>query len=272
VAAIKGRLATSRYQVYAKTSLAHAGAARAWGGAVPLCVRDGQFTLRNPANAPCKDSYAVPFATVETGGKPSWTMTFNDNPPFKSLSEAQLAGVKRLLRDNGGKIAKIDGKPDKSVQVPLDTFRKRMRLSERATNEDLFDALETEALKVTAPAGYAVCNDTDEELWAAQGIGSGKTLTTRGWWKIAAGACAKTITEPLKADKIFLLVEKKAGAPLVTGMTRLCVTGPEFEIKGQGRCKDRGYVEKGFVETSVKGLTGYIARIDEDGLIPIGKR
>jgi uncharacterized membrane protein len=79
------------------------------------------------------------------------------------------------------------------------------------------------------------------------------------------------LTDPLKTDKVYLLVEKKGGAPLVTGMTRLCVTSAEFEIKGQGRCKDRGLTEKGFAETAVKGRAGYIARIDEDGLIPPGK-
>ena len=30
-----------------------------------------------------------------------WTMTFDDDPPLKTLEAAQLAGVKRLLKDNG---------------------------------------------------------------------------------------------------------------------------------------------------------------------------
>ena len=268
--AIKQKLSAKRYHVYAKSALAHMGAARAWGGNVPLCVREGQFALKYKTGAPCKDDgFAMPFAAIDTRGAANWTMTFNDSPAFKSLMEAQLAGVKRLLRDNGAKIAKIDGRTDKTLQGPLNEFRKRMRLSNQATNEDLFDAMETEALKVTAPAGYTVCNDTDELVWIAMASGSGKNLTTRGWWKAGAGACAKIITEALRGDKIWLLVEKKGGQALVTGMTRLCVSTDEFEIKGQGRCKDRGLSERGFIETPIKGLSGYIARIDQDGLIPV---
>ncbi len=101
--ALPQKLKAQSYLVYARSALAYSGPERAWGGSVPLCVKDPQFTLYQKAVAsPCLDDfYAVPFAEVDTHGQPDWTMTFDDDPPLKTLEAAQLAGVKRLLKDNG---------------------------------------------------------------------------------------------------------------------------------------------------------------------------
>lgn len=271
---IKEPLAAKGYYVYARSSLAHSGTSRAWGGTQSLCVKDATFSLRTSlasARCPEDDTFALPFADMDTHREKSWTMTFDDNPALKSLKDAENAGLKRLLRDEGAKIGTIDAKPNKAAEAAMATFRKRLNMNPKASTSDLFDALETEALKTTAPAGYAVCNDTPKAIWVALGLKSKDKWTSRGWWKIGAGGCAKAITEPLATDKIFLLAQTPGGIPIVYGPDKFCTTTVEFDIQGRENCKKRGLVEAGFAQTHVKGLQGFTAHVSENGLVMMPK-
>jgi uncharacterized membrane protein len=273
--AIKERLSAHGYFVYARTSLGHAGQMRAWGGTQKLCVKDADFTLSSPLAAQrcvADDTFDRPFAGVDTHRAKSWAMTFDETPAFASMKDAEAAGLKRLLKDEGAKIGAIDPKPDKATDAALTAFRKRMNMAATATPSDLFDALETEALKTTAPAGYAVCDDSDKPVWAALGEDKGGKFVSRGWWKIAAGGCAKAITEPLAADRIWLLVQTPGGVPIVYGPNKFCTTSVEFEIQGRENCAKRGLVESGFAETKVKGLAGFTAHINDKGLLLPAKK
>jgi uncharacterized membrane protein len=272
--AIKGPLASKGYYVFARSSLAHSGTSRAWGGSQNLCVKDATFALRtalSAARCPEDDTFALPFATVDTHREKSWAMTFDESPAFKTLKDSETAGMKRLLRDQGAKIGAIDAKPDKAAEAALAAFRKRLNMNPKASTSDLFDALETEALKTTAPAGYAVCNDTSKAIWVALGLKTADKWSSRGWWKIGAGGCAKAITEALKTDVVYLLAQTPGGIPIVYGPQKFCTTNVEFDIQGRENCKKRGLVETGFAETRVKGLQGYTAHVSENGLIVMPK-
>ncbi|MBV8977864.1 MAG: DUF1036 domain-containing protein [Alphaproteobacteria bacterium] len=273
--ALHERLKAKGYFVYARTSLAHQGAMRNWGGTQKLCVKDADFTLTVPFAAmrcPADDTFDRPFAGVETRGARSWAMTFDDQPSFATLKDAEAAGLKRLLRDTGAKIGAIDPKPDKSADAALAAFRKRLNMKADATPQDLFDALETEALKTSAPQGYAICDDADKPVWVALGENDKGRWRSRGWWKIAAGGCAKAIAEPLAADKIYILVQTPGGIPIATGKAKFCTTNIEFDIQGRENCAKRGLNESGFAETDVKGLAGYTAHVGEQGLLLPKKR
>ncbi len=265
------KLSSQSYLVYARSALAHSGPERAWGGDFPLCVKDGNFILnRRGATANCTgDVFAVPFATVETHNRPDWTMTFDDQPNFGALEAAQLAGVKRLLKDNGYKIAAIDAKPDKATGAALADFRKKMKFAERAGNDELFTALEAEAAKRGgAPQGYTVCNDAGADVVAAVAEPTGADFVTRGWWHIAGHACARMITAPLKSAAVWLSAQKPGGAVTVSGPDQFCITGQEFEIKGRKECAQRGYAQAGFARTPTHGKSGVVVHINENGLIP----
>jgi uncharacterized membrane protein len=269
-AVLTGDLTATAYYVYARSSQAHAGPARAWGGDKQICVKDVNFSIRDPLPAhDCQsDSYfALPFAAIDTHHMKSWTMTLSEDPSIATLDQARVAGLKRLLRDIGYRIASLQGGSDTQADRALAEFRKRLRLSPKASDADLFDALETEALKVTAPAGYAICNDTAKPVAAAIGEKSAGSWTSHGWWKIAAGSCAKAITVPLAAENIYLFVQKIGGPVLVSGQAMFCVADIEFDIEGRSRCKDRGLTETGFAETRVQGVAGYAAHIGEGGLL-----
>jgi uncharacterized membrane protein len=261
--------------VYARTSQAHSGPVRAWGGDPQVCVQDINFTIHVPSSShdcPSDNSYLLPFARIDTRRIPSWTSTLSESPSLASLTEARIAGLKRLLHDLGYPIAAIDGHPDKVAETALADFRKRQNVRPEATAADLFDALETSALKVATPAGYSICNDTAKPIAAALGETTAGNWISHGWWKIVPGSCARAITAPLATDTLYLYVQKVGGPALVSGKDKFCVADIEFDIQGRSRCKDRGLAELGFAATPVKGLSGFAAHVGEAGLVRSARR
>ncbi len=253
--------------VYAHTSQAHDGPAHDWGGTLPLCVKDTDFTLETPAGADrCgkSDAYTVPFRRLEPGGQTDWTTTFTQSPRFATASDASRAGLARLLADLGYHIGTGAGGLDRA----LDKFRVRMKMTADAGTAALFDALETDAMKVAAPAGYSVCNDTNETLWSALAFRRGKAWAARGWWQMEAGACVRALTTALQANHIYLLVERKNGKRIVTGKTEFCIASVAFDIEKRGDCKTRGLTAAGFATTDTRGRSGFTAHVSEDGLLP----
>lgn len=264
----KEPLTAETYLVHARSGVAHSGPPRSWGGAYPVCVKDTNFTIRQAVTPPyCtgEDTFALPFASLDNRGKSVWTMNFDERPAM-SLNEAQLTGVKRLLKDIGYKIDRIDGKPDKATGAALADFRKRMRFAPDAGNAQLFTALEREAGKKIAPSGYTVCNESRGALLVALGQMEGPNPVSRGWWTVQPGACAKAVTTPLNADLVFLLAQKKNGGTVVGGAKKFCTTAAAFEIRGTANCVARGFTESGFAATPTRGLAGYIAHIGPAGL------
>jgi uncharacterized membrane protein len=269
--AIDSPLVGTGYYTYARTSAAHAGPQRAWAGSKQFCTLDSNFKLSTPWSATrCQEDEAtmLPFARIETKSQALWAMTFTESKEIATVDAARIAGLKRLLRDNGMKIARLDGKPDKQTEDALNSFRRRMKIPPNAATRDTFDALETEALKSAAPAGYSICNDTDGVVWAAMALPLGRDWMTRGWWKVPAGTCAKAMTQPLNIDRVFLHAEKHGNNMLVSGPERFCLTNIEFEIQGRRNCAKRKLNEVGFAATATKGLSGYTAHIGNQGLLP----
>lgn len=266
--AIAKPLTSPPYYVYARSSRSHSGPTRAWGGATGLCVKHGNFTLTGPAGARCADgdAFDVPFSEITTKGKSDFTETLTERPSLATPDQARIAGLKRLLSDNGYKVGPIDGNDDKVTEAALYQFRRKARLSRKVSDDDLFKALEKAAAQTAAPAGYSVCNVTNAPFWAAIGLQSGKNWVSRGWWKVPASGCATMIAQPLAAGRIYLLVDRPGKTPLVTGKETFCVTGIAFEIQGRTNCKARGMRERGFAETVTKGKQGFVARVGAGGL------
>jgi len=256
--------------VYARSSRAHSGPARAWGGRIRLCGKEANFAIDVPVGAArcgSDDAFLMPFASVATGHAPSWTTTLTDTQHFATPAAARAAGIARLLGDIGYKVGRDVATNDAARSQALADFRIRMRLPANASDSALFDALESEALKSAAPAGYSVCNDGKAELWAAIALRSSVISVARGWWDVPPGACAKVLTAPLAFDTVYLLAEKHGNNRLASGPTNFCVTDVTFEIYGNARCAARGLIENGFAATNTRGLKGFIAHIGDNGLI-----
>ncbi len=267
----KEPLTAETYLVHARSSLAHSGLPRAWGGSYPVCVKDGNFSIRQGVTQPyctADDTFALPFAPLDNRGRSVWTMNFDEQPALGSLSAAQLAGVKRLLADNGYKVGAVNGKPDKATGAALTDFRGRMHFAPNAGNVELFEALEREARRKNAPSGYTVCNESGDALLVALASDEKGKAVSRGWWTVPRGACAKTITTPLASDAVYLLAQKKGGGTLVGGPQRFCTAATAFEIQGAGNCSARQFAEAGFAQTDTRGRQGFVARVGAAGLKP----
>ena len=257
------------YFLAARTSQAHSGPSHVWGGPLRYCVKNTDFTLRAPLGAQActsDDAFLLPFAAVNAKGAGSWKTTFTESPRIATLDVARAFGVARLLSDIGYKVGLG---ANKTYDEALRKFRARMKLPGKASVDDLFDALETEAMKASAPAGYSICNDGDGDIWAALGLKEGNDWLSRGWWRVVPGACAKAIVDPLSADKMWLFAEKSGQNLLVTGPDKFCVTDIEFETHGRGKCASRGLIEAGFAATNTKGLAGYAAHVGNKGLLAL---
>ncbi|HXL99332.1 MAG TPA: DUF1036 domain-containing protein [Rhizomicrobium sp.] len=259
--------AASFYFLAARTSQAHSGPSHVWGGPLHYCVKDSDFQLRTPLGAQVctvDNAYLLSFAPINAKNAGSWTTTLTESPRITSLEVARALGIARLLADAGYKVGLG---ANKTYDEALKKFRARMKLPEQASIDDLFDALETEAMKASAPAGYSICNDGDADIWAALGLKQGSDWLSRGWWRIAPGACAKAITAPLANDKIWLHAEKSGHNVLVSGPDKFCTTDIEFETHGRDKCTGAGLASAGFAVTNTKGLTGYAAHIGSKGLL-----
>jgi uncharacterized membrane protein len=263
---VDGPLNKPAYFMYAHTSQAHSGPARAWGGSAEICARDTNFSTkaRLPIKAcPGDEFYHRPFAVIDRHGKTSWTTTFTESADIKSLQAAKHAGINRLLEDLGYHV-NVPG--DRARDLALDDFHKRTKLSADATDAELFDALETDAMRAVAPAGYSVCNNTGEALTVAVGIPKGKATDVRGWWQIAHRACSHLTTTPLNADRVYLLAEGKNKRTIVTGSTKLCVSPTQFETASTQCAK--GSSSRGFAVIETHNRAGIVANIGESGLLP----
>ncbi|HEY1962925.1 MAG TPA: DUF1036 domain-containing protein, partial [Rhizomicrobium sp.] len=142
------------YFVYAHTSQAHSGPSRAWGGNVMICARDTNFfqKMKLPIHAcPGSEYYKMPFAVLDRHGKSSWTMTFSEAANLKTLRDAKRAGINRLLEDLGYHV-NVPG--ERARDLAIEDFRRRMKMPADATDADMFAALETQAMRSAAPAGY----------------------------------------------------------------------------------------------------------------------
>lgn len=263
---VQGMLSAPGYFLYARSSQAHNGPARAWGGAIQLCAKDANFSLKTPtASTVCtgNDTFTVPFAQIDTHHMQSWTATLTESTAIRTDDQARAAGIDRLLRDNGFKISSGKDRND-----AINRFKTKMKLASKANIADLFDALETEAMKASSPAGYSICNDTAGEAWVALGFRAGGQSLAAGWWKVPAGACAHALTEPLNQDKVYIHAEGHNKPQLVGGRDTFCVTNITFQITGSADCKKRGLSEAGFTATNTKGRAGYTVHIGNNGLLP----
>jgi len=264
---LQGTLDQPAYFLYARSSRAHAGPARAWGGRIRLCAKETNFAIDVPVGAArcaSDDAFLLPFASVMTGHKASWTATLTEAAQFATPAAARAAGITRLLSDIGYKSTSAP----EGVAQSLTDFRSRMRLSAGTGDDDLLDALETEAQKSSAPAGYTVCNDGQAEIWTAIGLRLNRGNASRGWWDVPPGACARILTRPLDVTAVYLHATRVGNANLVGGPAMFCAGRGSFDLLPGAKCTEQGQSILGFAKTETKGTSGYVAHIGNAGLLP----
>jgi uncharacterized membrane protein len=180
--------------------------------------------------------------------------------------QARLAGIQRLLAIAGYDAGPIDGVDGPKTQAALAAFLRNRGLTPDIVQAPNFFATMIEAVQSPSSSGLTWCNDTPHKIMAAVGTDDGKTVISRGWYRIDPGKCLHpdvtgqpkqifSFAEVVDADNRALKFKDR---PLNWGgTTQLCTRESKFEINEQGDCGTRGLVAIGFaaVDMSSGGKT-----------------
>ena len=112
-----------------------------------------------------------------------------------------------------------------------------------------------DAVQSPSSTGLTWCNDTPHKIMAAVATDDGKTVISRGWYRIDPGKCLHpdvtgqpkqifSFAEAVDAENRALKFKDK---PLNWGgATQLCTRESKFEINEQSDCGNRGLAATGF--------------------------
>lgn len=255
---IQGPLAQPTYYSFARSSHAHTGPIRTWGGAHTLCTGKIGFQASSDGSATCGPGLEPQgFAKVDTGGKNAWTTTLSEAPGYKSPEQARVAGLQRLLYDLGRFDGPVDGVPGPKFNETLSQARVALTIPPN-DGSALYNKLLAEALRVQTTAGLTFCNRTQDIVWSALGVDSGGKKLSQGWWRLQPGQCAKVIKDRL-ADPFlyaFASVDHTEGAVDQTwgGAYKFCTRDSSFEIDDANDCEGRGFKTTGFLRIDNSAL------------------
>ncbi len=249
-----------RYFVYAEAIPGHKGALRTWSGDTALCVENaGFFNLRN--QDVCRDDpmrqrrFFNVEVTEQAGG--NWQTDFTEASTYTVYS-AEVAGVQRLLSDIGVDAGRVDGAMGRTTQRALANYRKQKGLSEGySIDDEVIDALIEDANAREAKLGLFQCNKTNAPVWAAIASAEDEdAYTSKGWWKIEPGDCAKIVKGALAKDHYYVygVMEDPAGdRPITGGEKSFCVNVIMFNLSDELACADQDLEAASFRRIEIGG-------------------
>jgi uncharacterized membrane protein len=222
-------------------------------GSDRLCVGSDDFTIADARQ--CREGQTpAPFTPINPSQAEDGNMVayLAEDSEYDD-DQAKLAGIQRLLVIGGYDASPIDGVDGPKTQGALAAFLKSRGLS-------------ADAVQAPSPTGLTWCNDTPHKVMAAVGADDGKTITSRGWYRIDPGKCLHpdvagqlkqifSFAEAVDADNRTVKLKDR---PLNWGGTKqLCTRDSKFEINEQGDCPNRGFATTGFapVDMSSGGKT-----------------
>jgi len=264
-------LARGVHYVFARTSNAHRGGRRQWGGQAPLCVNpQASFQIENQPKCTAIGMEARNFREVRINKRDGWRTYLSEAEPY-SLDRARAAGFTRLLADAGYDSGGSGGDP-RRIAAAIGRFRAEAHVPANATQDQLIDALEGVARRKAGDMGLTLCNRTDGRLWTAIARRRGEGWESRGWWALAPSTCAKTIDDPLVQSVYFVhaVLEAKSGERFLAAPGEaFCTARTRFAVIGREACEKRYYDVSFFTPISPQGREGMVVDFnDRDFLAP----
>lgn len=248
------------HYAYGTSSEVHAGGRQQWGGRKAFCVdAGGNFSLIEQDECAALGLQTRYFNLIDVSPPEGGQTVLSEPDNFGE--RAELAGIQRLLKDNGYNMRAVDGYDGRRTRNAIRKFLADHKISPKPQNPELIDALETTARETLAQTGLTLCNKTSSHLWAAYGRHIGKDWQSRGWWRIAPAVCVPVISGILPDKEIFIyagLEEDNKERPLTAANAEFCVLEVMFAIHDRGKCQQRGYEKRAFAlyrNASGKGLT-----------------
>lgn len=250
--ALRGPLEPKIHFLYARTSSAHRGGTREWGGETELCVDPtGSFSLESPPECASMGLEARGFRPVAITKRTSWTNTFREVDDYNQ-ERAQAAGLQRLLEEAGVVSGAIDGHIGHKTRAAIGSFLEKNGLPSSTSDEDLIDFLEQVAKDRGRHLGMTLCNRTDNRIWSAIARRGTSGWESRGWWMLEAGACARVIDKALRGSDFYVYGEMEDGSKVRTlskASDAFCVGQSKFAITGRDECEASAYRTALFAST-----------------------
>ena len=258
----QGTLTADRLLLHARALGVYGSSPVPQSGGDTLCIAPDNFVIA--AARQCRSGQTpAPFTQIS----PTQTDDGNQAAYLAEDSEyddeqARLAGIQRLLVIAGYDAAPIDGVDGPKTQAALAAFLKSRGLAaDIVQSQNIFTTM-IDAVQSPSSTGLTWCNDTPHKIMAAVGTDDGKTVTSRGWYRIDPGKCLHpdvsgqpkqifSFAEAVDGENRALKVKDK---PLNWGgAVRLCTRESKFEINDQGECSNRGLAVTGFAAVDMSG-------------------
>jgi len=259
---VQGTLTADRLLLHARALGLYGASPIPQSGRDTLCIAPDDFVIA--AARQCRSGQTpAPFTQIT----PSQTDDGNLVAYLAEDSEydddqARLAGIQRLLVIAGYDAAPIDGVDGPKTQAALAAFLKGHGLSPDVAQAPNFFSLMIDAVQSPSSTGLTWCNDTPHKIMAAVASDDGKSVISRGWYRIDPGKCLHpditgqpkqvfSFAEAVDADNRTIRVKDR---PLNWGgPTQLCTRESKFEINEQGECTTRGFATAGFAAVDMTG-------------------
>lgn len=248
-------LTPGMHYLYARSSPAHRGGMREWAAHVPLCVDARDFSLAG--DAACEDLGFETRFFIEVPIDASTHKSTLVEPELKAVNmvtpmeRIRIAGIQRLLSDNGLYDRAIDGYTGRRTTQAISGFVASEGLSETPSDDELIDRLEAAALRRSDEQGLKLCNRAEDMVWTAIAMRNGESWESRGWWSLGPDECAKVIDEALDQPAYYVYAaihdpETDEDLPLHAAQEAFCLAPTRFAILGREACARRGYSEGQF--------------------------
>jgi uncharacterized membrane protein len=263
---LQGTLTADRILLNARALGVYGTSPLPQNGSDTLCVAADNFVIA--AARQCRPGQTpVPFTQINpTRNDDGSLVAYLAEDSEYDDDQARLAGIQRLLVIAGFDASPIDGVDGPKTQAALAAFLKSRGLSADFAQSPNFFTTMVEAVQAPSSTGLTWCNDTPHRVVAAVATDDGKTVTSRGWYRIEPGKCLHpdvtghprrifSFAEAVDAENRTIRFKDK---PLNWGgETQLCTRESKFEVTEQGDCGTRGLSPTGFatVDMSSGGKT-----------------
>lgn len=269
--AVSAPLARGTHYLYARTSAAHRGGRRQWGGEARLCVDPAStFSIENPPQCQAMGLDERRFRRVQINKRDSWRTSFAEANPY-TLSRARQQGMQRLLNDAGYDVRQgRSGVDPRRIAQAIAQFRAAQRLPANASEDQMIDALEQQARRRGEQVGLTLCNRARERMWTAIARRRGEGWESRGWWPLNPGGCVRTIDEELIQDVYFVyasLEDSNGPRLLAAGGEPFCTSPARFAVLGRERCDERYYQTALFTPINARQRDGLVVDFQNDDFL-----
>jgi uncharacterized membrane protein len=259
---VQGTLAADRILLNARALSVYGSSPIPQNGGDTLCIAPDNFVIA--AARQCRSGQTpAPFTQITpTATEDGNLVAYLAEDSEYDDDQARLAGIQRLLVIAGYDAAPIDGVDGPKTQTALAAFLKSRGLTPDIVQAPNFFAAMIDAVQSPSSIGLTWCNDTPHKIMAAVGTDDGKTVISRGWYRIEPGKCLHpdvtgqpkqifSFAEAVDADNRAIKFRDK---PLNWGgTTQLCTRESKFEINEQGDCGTRGLAATGFTAVDMSG-------------------